>query len=232
MKGSMKKKLSAVCAALLASALLCACGGSYTYTTGDVDWYSTYSKDEKIIKDDWFSDRPEKDNEELALASMQLTASAVTGDENGTGAAFLKSMGFEETGSSDFASTDPDDFNYIWGRKTALQPIGLYRSDDMGATWTRINDDLHQFGGPGNAHIVSGDMNEYGRVYMSTVGRGVVTGRLVSEEEASIEAVNDAHPTSGVKGIYDLQGRYHASLQQLRGIYIVNGKKFWKDCSH
>ena len=34
------------------------------------------------------------------------------------------------------------------------------------------------FGGPGNAHIVSGDMNEYGRVYMSTVGRGVVTGTL------------------------------------------------------
>ena len=124
MKGTMKKKLSAVCAALLTSALLCACGGSYTYTTGDVDWYSTYSKDEKIIKDtyyysdDWFSDRPEKDNEELALASMQLTASAVTGDENGTGAAFLKSMGFEDTGASDFASTDPDDFNYIWGRKT------------------------------------------------------------------------------------------------------------------
>ena len=62
---------------------------------------------------------------------------------------------------------------YIWGRKTASQATGLYRSDDMGASWQRINDDQHQFGGPGNAQIVSGDMNEYGRVYMSTVGRGV-----------------------------------------------------------
>ena len=114
---------------------------------------------------------------------------------------------------------------YIWGRKTASQPIGLYRSDDMGATWTRINDDLHQFGGPGNAHIVSGDMNEYGRVYMSTVGRGVVTGCLVSEEKTSVEAVNEAEPTSEVKGIYDLQGHCYTQLPQSRGIYIINGKK-------
>lgn len=114
---------------------------------------------------------------------------------------------------------------YIWGRKTASQPIGLYRSDDMGATWTRINDDLHQFGGPGNAHIVSGDMNEYGRVYMSTVGRGVITGLLVNDEETAIEAVNEAHPASGVKGIYDLQGRRLNTLPQSRGIYIINGKK-------
>ena len=123
MKKNTVRKISAVCLSLLLAAAFCACGGSYTYTTGDVDWYSTYSRDEKIIKDsyyysdDWFSERPEKDNDELALASMQLTASAVTDDENGTGAAFLKSMGFEEVGFSDFSSTDPDDFNYTWGRK-------------------------------------------------------------------------------------------------------------------
>ena len=39
-------------------------------------------------------------------------------------------------------------------------------------------------------------MNEYGRVYMSTVGRGVVTGCLVSEEETSIEAVTETHHAS------------------------------------
>ena len=120
---------------------------------------------------------------------------------------------------------------YIWGRKTASQPIGLYRSDDMGATWTRINDDLHQFGGPGNAHIVSGDMNEYGRVYMSTVGRGVITGLLVNDEETAIGGADEVHHASEVKGIYDLQGRYHASLPQSRGIYIVNGKKIRKEYS-
>lgn len=124
MKRPMKKRAAAVFAALATAAMLCSCGGSYEYSTGDVDWYSTYNKDNKTIhdtyyySDDWFKDKAEKDNEELALASMQLTASAVSGDENGTGAAFLKSMGFDEVGFSDFASTDPDDFNYTWGRKT------------------------------------------------------------------------------------------------------------------
>ncbi len=124
MKGTVKSKVSVLLAVLLSAVLLCACGSSYEYTTGDVDWYSTYNKGDKIIhdtyyySDDWFKDKAEKDNEELALASMQLTASAVSGDENGAGAAFLKSMGFDEVGFSDFTSADPDDFNYTWGKKT------------------------------------------------------------------------------------------------------------------
>ena len=124
MKRTVKSKVSVLLAVLLSAVLLCACGSSYEYTTGDVDWYSTYNKGDKTIhdtyhySDDWFKDKAEKDNEELALASMQLTASAVSGDENGTGAAFLKSMGFDEVGFSDFTSEDPDDFNYTWGKKT------------------------------------------------------------------------------------------------------------------
>ncbi len=114
---------------------------------------------------------------------------------------------------------------YIWGRKTASQTIGLYRSDDMGTTWERINDDLHQFGGPGNAHIVSGDMNEYGRVYMSSVGRGVICGSLVEDEDTGIEGINRLQPPQELDAIYDLQGRRLQSLPQSRGIYIVNGKK-------
>lgn len=48
---------------------------------------------------------------------------------------------------------------------------GLFRSDDMGANWTRINDDDHQFGGIGNP---AADQNIYGRVYISGGGRGVL----------------------------------------------------------
>lgn len=48
---------------------------------------------------------------------------------------------------------------------------GLYRSDDAGASWTRINDDNHQFGGIGQ---IAADNNIYGRVYISGGGRGLL----------------------------------------------------------
>jgi photosystem II stability/assembly factor-like uncharacterized protein len=65
---------------------------------------------------------------------------------------------------------------FIWGAVAGSSTRGLYRSTDAGATWVRINDDAHQFGGPGNGEFVVGDMNTEGRVYMSTVGRGIVYG--------------------------------------------------------
>ena len=61
---------------------------------------------------------------------------------------------------------------YIWGTVAGVE--GMHRSIDQGATWTRINDAAHEWGGPGNAQFVIGDTNIYGRVYMSTAGRGVV----------------------------------------------------------
>ncbi|WP_060890349.1 cellulose binding domain-containing protein [Streptomyces europaeiscabiei] len=51
---------------------------------------------------------------------------------------------------------------------------GIFRSTDKGATWTRINDDAHQWGWTGAA--ITGDPRVYGRVYVSTNGRGVVYG--------------------------------------------------------
>ena len=108
--------------------MLTGCGKSYEHIFGDVEWLSTYkeksSDQEKTIKDtfyysdDWFSDSPSSENKELALASMQLIASCVSDDADSSGAAFLKSMGFEEVGFSDFASDDPDDCNYTWARKS------------------------------------------------------------------------------------------------------------------
>ncbi|MFD8816297.1 cellulose binding domain-containing protein, partial [Streptomyces sp. NPDC059627] len=51
---------------------------------------------------------------------------------------------------------------------------GIFRSTDEGATWTRINDDAHQWGWTGAA--ITGDPRVYGRVYVSTNGRGVIYG--------------------------------------------------------
>lgn len=50
---------------------------------------------------------------------------------------------------------------------------GFFRSDDSARTWVRINDDQHQYG---LVLHICGDMQEYGRVYVGTHGRGIQMG--------------------------------------------------------
>ena len=51
---------------------------------------------------------------------------------------------------------------------------GIFRSINAGRTWTRINDNQHQYAWTGQA--ITGDPRVYGRVYVTTNGRGVVYG--------------------------------------------------------
>jgi fibronectin type 3 domain-containing protein len=53
---------------------------------------------------------------------------------------------------------------------------GVYRSDDRAATWTRINDDQHQYGGIAQ---VIGDPKIYGRCYIAALG--IVYGDLPNQ---------------------------------------------------
>jgi hypothetical protein len=50
---------------------------------------------------------------------------------------------------------------------------GFFRSDDIGHSWVRLNDDSHQFG---YVNIVEGDPRTFGRVYLGTSGRGIIYG--------------------------------------------------------
>jgi hypothetical protein len=61
-------------------------------------------------------------------------------------------------------------------REDLTYGTGMYRSTDKGASWIRINDAAHQFGGVGNGQLVRGDWNVFGRVYMSSAGRGLIYG--------------------------------------------------------
>jgi len=61
---------------------------------------------------------------------------------------------------------------YLWGKVRGQE--GLWRSDDEGKTWTRINDDAHRFGW---INAISGDLLEYGTVYIAPGGRGIMIGK-------------------------------------------------------
>ncbi|WP_298160051.1 hypothetical protein [Brevundimonas sp.] len=51
---------------------------------------------------------------------------------------------------------------------------GVFRSDDRGRSWSRINDDRHEYGRRFRA--IAGDPRIPGRVYVATDGRGIVYG--------------------------------------------------------
>jgi hypothetical protein len=60
---------------------------------------------------------------------------------------------------------------------TVHQLHARYRSDDVGQTWVRIDDNQHQYGNA-NVPLIIGDPHIYGRVYFTTGGRGVIYGDI------------------------------------------------------
>ena len=66
---------------------------------------------------------------------------------------------------------------YMYGRPLNSDPEGLYRSQDCGITWVLVNHN-QLYGGTGDGNFVVGDMNEFGKFYMSSLGYGIVYGKL------------------------------------------------------
>lgn len=50
----------------------------------------------------------------------------------------------------------------------------IWRSNDAGESWTRINDEAHEYGR--RFRVITGDPRVYGRVYVGTDGRGLLYG--------------------------------------------------------
>lgn len=66
---------------------------------------------------------------------------------------------------------------YVWGRvqvKGAAVAEGLFRSDDAGASFQRVNDDGHRYG---RLLSMAADPLEHGIVYLAPHGRGVLVGK-------------------------------------------------------
>ena len=106
---------------------------------------------------------------------------------------------------------------FIWGAAKSGDPIGIYRSTDKCKTFERVNDDMHQFGGPGNGNFVQGDMNNFGVVYMSTVGRGTIVG--APEGTKFVDVIIPGNPGTTINTISMHPGKV-SLIQQNRTLQV------------
>jgi photosystem II stability/assembly factor-like uncharacterized protein len=84
------------------------------------------------------------------------------------GGIFVTALGFGEAPSGHHYPA-----LYALGAKDGLDAI--WRSDDGGVSWIRINDTRHEYGR--RFRCISGDPRVFGRVYVGTDGRGIVFGQ-------------------------------------------------------
>ncbi|MDR7210703.1 RICIN domain-containing protein [Flavobacterium piscis] len=104
---------------------------------------------------------------------------------------------------------------FIWGTVSGV--TGLFRSTDQGATWLRMNDDAHEFGG---APLLIGDMNVEGRVYMGPgMGRGVIYWEPVAPFVPSGSYVTLANRSTGLL----MDGMYRFDNASNAGQYANSG---------
>jgi len=80
---------------------------------------------------------------------------------------------------------------YIIG--TVASVSGVFRSTDQGATWLRVNDDQHQYGQMDN---VAGDEDYFGRVFVTTQGRGIPYGQPATSTGGSTGSTGGSTGTS------------------------------------
>jgi len=94
------------------------------------------------------------------------------------GLSFIKSKPVQEAYSLGLGKAAPGrSYPTVFLAGKIGQCPGLFRSNDAGENWVRINDDQHQFG---SIRHVAGDPRIYGRVYFATGGRGIIYGDPVS----------------------------------------------------
>ena len=120
---------------------------------------------------------------------------------------------------------------YIYGKPLESDPEGIYRSTDAGKTWVCINTD-HLYGGTGNGNYLVGDLDEFGKVYMSTVGCGIVYGELDDGTEKPPKTTTEPADTTTVPqeeeilwGDADCSGKVDIADGVLLARYLAEDKE-------
>ena len=117
---------------------------------------------------------------------------------------------------------------YITGKVSGVE--GVFLSVDSGTTWTRINDDAHQYGQINSA--ITGDMRQYGIVFVGTNGRGIVYGQVSSGGSAIRTAQSpSASSLSRTGRTLTASGASNLRLFDLRGALLRDGNSDGRSAS-
>jgi len=93
------------------------------------------------------------------------------------GATFTRLSTMDEADNVGFGKAAPGrGYPAVFSSAKVAGVRGIFRSDDAGLSWVRVNDDRHQYAWTGAA--ITGDPRVYGRVYVATNGRGIIVGSL------------------------------------------------------
>lgn len=128
------------------------------------------------------------------------------------GATFSKLSGVEQADTVGFGKAAPGaSYQTLYTSAKIGGVRGIFRSTDKGATWTRINDDAHQWGWTGAA--ITGDPRIYGRVYVSTNGRGIVYGDTSAAGGGETDPGPDPEPTGACAVTYKITNQWSGGFQ-------------------
>ncbi|MFE1906334.1 cellulose binding domain-containing protein [Streptomyces gardneri] len=127
------------------------------------------------------------------------------------GATFTRVSGVEQADTVGFGKAAPGaSYPALYTSAKIGGVRGIFRSTDAGASWVRINDDAHQWGWTGGA--ITGDPRVYGRVYVSTNGRGIIYGDT-AETGGDGGGTDPGTPTGACKVAYKVTHQWQGGFQ-------------------
>ncbi|MFW5995988.1 MAG: dockerin type I domain-containing protein [Halanaerobiaceae bacterium] len=163
----------------------------YMYVSTDKG--ESFSETESVGTSDFRSARTVPDKEghiwvPLAETSEDGTRRGGLMRSSDSGESFTEVSGVDYCEAVGFGKAAEDsDYPTVFVYAEIDGELGVFRSTDKGESWVRVNDDDHEYGGLANGEFVRGDLNKFGRVYMSTAGRGIVYGEPTTEEPDDVE---------------------------------------------